>query len=150
MERPTIRGPKRVQTGQKLIDLVMPHLHDFVAAYQVDLVITRPSFSAHLDHIYIVLTRLREAGLTANSDKCDFVPSELQLLGLLVDIESGEIHPLPNAIAAIKKLWPDNILTMSQLKSDLGLINFFKEYIPNCSKLSLPLTAKLKSPCRKK
>ena len=39
---------------------------------------------------------------------------------------------------------PDKITNKSKLKSVLGLINFFRDYIKNCSQLALPLTAMLK------
>jgi hypothetical protein len=130
------------KTAQKLMDKILSGLRHLAAAFQDDLIVFSSSFEQHLEHLNQVLTRLREAGLTANIVKCEFVVQKLSLLGHIVQDQT--IRPSDDKLEAVAKLDSKSLTTKKQVKSVLGLVNFFRSFIPNCAKIALPLTALLR------
>ena len=58
---------------------------EFVRTYLDDLLcITKASLDDHLDHLRLVLTRLREAGLKVNAPKLKFCAEETEYLGYIL------------------------------------------------------------------
>ena len=72
-------------TFQRLINKTLAKLLDiYYVAYLDDILIYSSNPSQHVEHVRLVLERLRSAGLFANTDKCDFHLSEVEFLGYLV------------------------------------------------------------------
>ena len=90
----------------------------------------------HLDHLEKVLKRFAEFHLTVNMDKCDFAVASTTFLGHQMSAEG--IQPIPDNVNAIAdyKL-PESI---TQLRLFVGLVNFYRKFIPYCSSLLAPLT----------
>ncbi len=83
---------------------------------------------------------LQENGLTINAAKCVFAVPSLKFLGHMVD-EAG-ITPLPRHIAAVQDCpLPTDI---KQLQPFLGLINFYRRFLPAVARTLQPLTDFLK------
>ena len=58
---------------------------EFVRTYLDDLLcITKASLDDHLDHLRLVLTRLREVGLKVNAPKSKFCAEETEYLGYIL------------------------------------------------------------------
>ena len=75
--------------------------------------------------------------------KCVFLQSKVQYLGHGID-EQG-IHPLPEKVEAIRNApVPRDV---SQLKSYLGLLNYYAKFMPNMSKGLKPLYDLLQKNC---
>ena len=73
---------------------------EFVRTYLDDLLcITKASLDEHLDHLRLVLTRLREAGLKVNLSKSKFCAEEMEYLGYILT-RTG-IKPQPNKVQAV-------------------------------------------------
>jgi hypothetical protein len=100
------------------------------------------SFEQHMIDLRGVLSRLRSAGLIANAAKCSFVVKRLNLLGYV--IEGGLLKPSDEKLSVISGLCKQSLITKKQIKKAGGLINFFREFIPNCEELLVPLVAMLK------
>jgi hypothetical protein len=130
------------KTAQKLIDKLLSGLRNSAAAFQDDIICFSSSFEQHLVDLTNVFTRLREAKLTANVNKCEFLVEKLSLLGHV--IQDGEIRPSEDKLVSIANLSRESLTTKKQTRSALGLINFFRAFIPNCAELALPLTSLLK------
>ncbi|GFY20482.1 retrovirus-related Pol polyprotein from transposon 17.6 [Trichonephila clavipes] len=66
--------------------------------------------------------------------------ARVQMVGVVYDIddEFGRHSPDKERIKAIQKLQAPT--TKKQLRSALGLCNFYRQYIPNFAKIDLPLT----------
>ena len=64
-----------------------------------DVLVHGESQVQHDDRLVKVLRRLKECGLTLNSDKCKFSQSKVRFLGHIVGSEG--IHPDPQKIKAI-------------------------------------------------
>lgn len=85
-----------------------------------------------------VLDSLREAGLTANPKKCKLGYSETDQLGNT--LERGLVKPQEANVQAIHDLtWPRPV-TKRQVKSFLGLANYYRKCVPNFSRQVASLT----------
>ncbi|MEL7521238.1 MAG: reverse transcriptase family protein, partial [Cyanobacteria bacterium J06553_1] len=92
-----------VPTFQRLIDSVMAGL-PYVFVYLDDLLIFSPDPESHEVHLRAVLSKLREAGLTANPSKCAFFQSSVNYLGHRVSNEG--VFPLEKHLDAIERYPP--------------------------------------------
>ena len=89
----------------------------------------------HDDHTTKVLNRLDKAGVRLRSDKCEFNKSEVQYLGHIVD--QCSLRPTQEKIRAIKEApTPTNV---TELKSFLGLLNYYNRFLPNLCETLKPL-----------
>ena len=83
-----------------------------------------------MTHLEEVLRRFSEAGLIINVDKCVFAKSEVLFLGHLVT-EKG-ILPSPDRVNVIKQI--ERPITVQQLKRFLGMIHFYRRFIPSAAR----------------
>ena len=81
-------------TYMRLINEVLKDfIGKFLVVYLDDILIFSMSKEEYLEHIRIVLSKLKEEHLTINLDKCDFMKQELVYLGfvlLQVDLKMDE------------------------------------------------------------
>ena len=71
------------QTFQKLMQKVLEDL-SFVCIYLDDVLIFSEDQKEHAEHLRKVLTRIRQAGLTLNSEKCVFGVEEVEFFGFKI------------------------------------------------------------------
>jgi len=119
------------QTFQRFMHEVLRGL-DFCYGYIDDLLISSRSPEEHLKHLLTVFVRLSQHGIVINSLKSWFEVSSLHFLEHVVD-EDG-IRPLPEKVEAIAKF--PTPTTQRKLKEYQGLINFYRQFLPNCAKYS--------------
>lgn len=121
---------------QRLMDEVLGDLQPKCAVVYIDdITIFSKSMDQHLIDVENVLKQLDKANLKVNIDKCSFVKSQVLVLGHIVS-QHG-ILPNPEKIKAIEKLCPPQDIT--GVKSFLGVVNFYRRFIKNCSGISEPL-----------
>ena len=109
---------------------------DFTFGYLDDILIYSPDVPTHLVHMRQLFQRLREADLKLNREKCNFFKSHIQYLGHLI---SGEgIKPLPEKLESIKEM--PSPTTPKEVKQFLGLIGYYKKFIPRFANVARPLT----------
>ncbi len=89
------------QSFQRLMDRLMAGL-DFVFVYLDDILIASPDQQTHLQHLRLVLERLREGGLLLNMDKCQFGAASLEFLVNMVS--AGGLQPLSSHVQAIMEV----------------------------------------------
>ena len=100
-----------------------------------DIVVTGKSLDDHCTNLDKVLERLAEHGLTLNRKKCAFFKDSIQFCGHRLDREG--IHKTQDKIEAVTRApSPQNV---SQLRSFLGLINYYNRFLPNLSTQWAPL-----------
>ena len=97
----------------------------------------------HLNSLEEVLKRLASAGLWLKN-KCVFMEPQVTYLGYKVSKEGiqpldGKVDPITNAPA------PKNV---SQLKSFLGMINYYQKFLPNMSSMLAPFNELLREETR--
>ncbi|GBM25152.1 Retrovirus-related Pol polyprotein from transposon 17.6 [Araneus ventricosus] len=94
------------------------------------------SWSDHLLHVDNVFRKWREVGLAVNLEKCAFGQNQVKFLGHILG--SGQHSPDPEKAEALRNLSRPS--TKKELRSFLGLANYYRDYIPNFSEIVLPLT----------
>ena len=125
----------------RLMDKVVPsELKDRVFVYLDDLLIVSPTFDLHMEILKIVGEKLSNAGLTINMQKSNFCFKELKYLGYIVG--GGKLKQDPNKTAAIVNMpYPK---TPKEVKRFIGVIGWYRRFIPDCATLMAPITETLK------
>lgn len=108
----------------------------FAYAYIDDLLVASSSPEEHLSHLKQLFERLDKYGIVINPAKCTFGVPSLEFLGHQVD--STGVRPLSHKVQAIQDFAPPTTLT--QLRRFLGLVNFYRRFIPKCANILQPLT----------
>ena len=127
------------QTFQRFIDKVIRDL-PFVYAYIDDLLVASEDEQQHESHLRQLFARLSEYGVVINPAKCQFGANTLDFLGHRVSEEG--IAPLEEKVTAIREF--PQPTSLRQLRGFLGLVNFYRRFLPNCAALLAPLTDMLR------
>ena len=110
---------------------------EYVRTYLDDLlVISNGSFEEHLQQLGKVLQRLRRAGLKINAEKSSFFAPEIEYLGYLLTKDG--IKPVQKKIQAVLDLQPPT--TLKELRSFLGMVQFYRDMWKQRSHILAPLT----------
>ncbi|UYV65143.1 K02A2.6-like, partial [Cordylochernes scorpioides] len=119
---------------QSVMDRVLSGIGG-VICYIDDVLIATASIEEHLALLKTIFARLEKYNIKLKKEKCLFLQKEIEYLGHLVTEEG--IRPLDHKVQAIQKAkTPTNI---SELRSFLGLVNFYGKFIPNLPELLKPL-----------
>lgn len=125
-------------TWQRLMYTVLAGLtvtHCFV--YLDDIIcFSSDDLDEHIGKLKLIFERLRDANLTLNPDKCKFMMTETKYLGHIVSKDG--VKPDPEKISAIVEYPVPRDVT--QIRSFLGLLNFYRRFIPNFAEIAQPLT----------
>ena len=106
-----------------------------VSVYVDDILVTGRDEDEHLRHLEEVLKRLKEAGLTVKREKCQFMARSIEYLGHRIDAEG--LHPTAEKVEAMKRApCPRNV---TELKSFLGIINYYGKFVPGLVTTLAPL-----------
>jgi hypothetical protein len=84
-----------------------------------------------------VFTRLASAGLVVNASKSHFYCDELEYLGNLISRKG--VQPTMKKVEAIMKI--DTSKTRKQLRSFIGMFNYYRDMWPQRSHLLAPLSS---------
>ena len=116
------------------------YLDDFVVVYLDDIVIYSESMEEHEEHLRRVFERLRKHELYLKLSKCSFAQKRIKFLGHI--IEQGRVQMDPIKVKVIQE-WqaPTNV---SELRSFLGLANYYRKFVKDYSGIATPLTELLK------
>ncbi|KAL1123573.1 hypothetical protein AAG570_002649 [Ranatra chinensis] len=110
----------------------------FVQGYMDDLIIFSKSKKEHLDHLRAVFRRLREAGLTASTLKSKTALESIDFLGVITREGIGPARQKVQGILVAGI--PQN---QTEIRRVLGMINYYRRFIPNAAEVCKPLTAAL-------
>jgi hypothetical protein len=99
--------------------------------------ITNGSFENHLNKLDEILQRLKENNLQVNGHKSSFCAIEAEFLGFVLTRQG--VKPQVKKVEAIVKM--ATLKTVKQVRSFIGMINYYKDHIPCRSDLLTPLTA---------
>ena len=115
---------------------------DFVIPYLDDLLIFSSSFDEHVQHLKLVFQRLKKFGIKIKASKCKLFRREISYLGRL--ISSGDYTADPKNVSVVSSKINKKPETISELRTLLGLVGYFRRYTPNFSKTESPLYQLLK------
>ncbi|XP_055931978.1 uncharacterized protein K02A2.6-like [Argiope bruennichi] len=94
-----------------------------------DITVTGRNDQEHFERLELVLQRLEEYGLRVNKRKSEFFKKSVNYCGHTID--KFGLHKTQEKIDAITKVPVPK--TVSDLKSFLGLVNYYGKFIPNLS-----------------
>jgi hypothetical protein len=119
----------------------MPELDKFVVVFIDDIFVYSKSEEEHAEHLRVVLTRLRDHQLYAKFSKCEFWLKEVQFLGHMLSAERVAVDP-----GKVKDIlnWKPPI-SVHEVRSFLGMANYYHRFIPDFSKVAKPITKLLKN-----
>ena len=112
-----------------------------VICYLDDILLVSGNLVDHNALLRKVFVRLQSAGLKLKPEKCHIGVSEVTYLGFKIDSEG--LHPTASKVKAIQNA--PSSTNVSQLTSYLGLLNFYRKFIPNAAILLEPLNRLLKA-----
>ena len=119
---------------QKAMDLILQGLPG-VICYIDDILVSGRTEEEQLFRLEEVLKRLKSYGLRVKKNKCAFIKESVEYLGHKVD--ASGLHPLSSKVEAITQApEPQNV---QQLRSFLGLLNYYGKFINNLATLLHPL-----------
>ena len=90
----------------------------------------------HIRMLRVLLQRLRDCCLTARPSKCEIGFSSIEFLGHCVG--NGKLMMSEEKVKAIVEAPRPE--TKKQVKSFLGMIGFYRKFVPNFAEIALPLT----------
>ena len=109
----------------------------FVLVYLDDILIFSKNLEEHRMHVRHVLETLRKQRFYAKASKCTFCSSELEYLGHIVGRDGIKVDP--RKVSAVVD-WPIP-KDVHQVRSFLGLANYFRRFIQGYSTMVGPLTS---------
>ncbi|GFW31232.1 retrovirus-related Pol polyprotein from transposon 297 [Trichonephila clavipes] len=117
----------------------MPYLNDFAHALH-------ENAEVHRSHLRTIFQRLSSYGLKLNISKCVFGVTELIFLGHLITPDG--IKPLPEKVQAVLDYKQPE--TVGSLRKFLGLLNFYRRFLPKAAEQQYLLSEFLKGSKGKK
>ena len=110
-----------------------------MCVYLDDILVTGKSEAAYIHNLTTVLERPESAGIRLKCKNCTFILPEVEYLGH--SISARGLHPLSNKVRAIADA--PTSLNVSQLKSFLGMLNYYGWFLQYLTTLLAPLYALL-------
>ena len=107
-----------------------------VSLYLDDVAIFSDTADAQLKHVYDVLSRLDQAGLKCQAQKCNFYQTEMLYLGHVVSHNSVRMDS--SKITVVRDWKAPTSVTL--VKSFLGFCNYYRRYIHRFADIARPLT----------
>jgi hypothetical protein len=118
----------------------MLELDKFVVVFIDDILVYSKNEEEHARHLHVVLQRLREHRLYAKLSKCDFWLKEIKFLGHT--ISQAGIAVDPDKVQEVMNWKPPT--TVRWIQSFLGLVGYYRRFIPDFSRIAKPITELLK------
>lgn len=117
-------------------DIFCDYLDLYVIVYLDDILIFSSTVDDHCRHVQNVLTRLRQHGLYAKPEKCEFELQSIQFLGLIISVEGIKMDP--QKVTAILD-WPAPV-DKKGVQRFIGFANFYRKFIRGFSAIIAPIT----------
>ncbi|XP_044139657.1 uncharacterized protein K02A2.6-like [Bufo gargarizans] len=119
---------------QRIMDEVLAGI-PFTQCLLDDMLITGSTDEEHRKNVEAVLGRLQKYGLRVNLSKCEFLKSQLEFCAHTVDRHG--LHTTEEKVKALTHApTPRNV---TQLRSYLGLLNYYHRFLPNLAHQLYPL-----------
>ena len=100
-----------------------------------DILITAETDEEHFWTLVSVLLALEEAGFTVGPEKCEFFKDQVTFCGYKIN-KDGVLPMEKNVKAVLEAPEPTNV---SELKSFLGMINYYQNYLPSLATVVEPM-----------
>jgi Reverse transcriptase (RNA-dependent DNA polymerase) len=127
---------------QEKIASIFTDMDNVIVFFDDIAIITNKSFEDHLTVLDEVLRRLKQKNQQVNGKKSHFCEIEAEFLGFV--LTRNGVKPQISKVEVLMKLAIPK--TVKQVRSFIGMINYYKDHIPHRSELVAPLSA-LKKKC---
>ncbi|SAL99780.1 hypothetical protein, partial, partial [Absidia glauca] len=119
---------------QRVTALLLEEM-DYATSFIDDIVVYSKTMDEHITHVRSVIDKLTSVNLILNPDKCHFAQLSVYLLGFCVSNKglSLDIRKVTNV-----QQWPTP-KTGNEIERFLGVVNYFRDHIPQVSVLTAPL-----------
>ena len=122
---------------QELInDTIREYLDIFALTYLDDILIFSTTYKEHVQHVRMVLQKLREKDLPVKLSKCEFHKHSIGFLGYIVSNKG--IGPNLSKVESVKE-WPKPT-NVKDIQAFLGLVNYYRKFIEGFSGIATLLT----------
>ena len=129
-------APAIFQRGMDFILMDVAH----AMVYIDDIIIFSKDFDEHLKDIESVFIKLKLANLKIRASKCDWAKSEVTYIGHVISKDG--LKPNPARVIKVKDFpTPRNV---DEVRSFLGLANYYRKCIQNFSHMAHPINTLLK------
>ena len=108
--------------------------------YIDDIICLSKDFKEHLTHLTAIFGRIRDAGLRLKPSKCHFAAEEVQFLGHVVSKDGVSVDQ--RKIELVKNFPTPK--SQHDVRSFLGLANYYRRFVKNFSAIATPLNDLLK------
>ena len=123
-------------TFQRMMDMLLTGLGEYSSAYIDDIIVFSGTWEEHLQHITVILQRLKKAGLTAKPGKCRFGMAECSYLGYRLG--NGHVKVERSKVEAVSAFPVPK--TKKDVRSFLGLTGYYRKFMPQYATIATPLT----------
>ncbi len=117
-------------------DIFRPFLDTFVMVYLDDILIYSTTLEEHESHVRQALQVLRKHRLYCKMSKCEFFKKEVGFLGHV--LTGDGVKADPRKIQSVVD-WPPPT-NVKQVRSFLGLANYYRRYVHGFANMATPLT----------
>ena len=116
---------------------------DICIPYLDDVIVFSRTFEEHVEHVRTVIRRLRQHGVKLKAKKCKLFKREVHCLGRIVSEQGYKMDP--SNIQAVLSLREKQPRTVGEVRQLLGLLGYYRRYIPDFARLARPLFDLLQS-----
>ncbi|XP_069145655.1 uncharacterized protein [Solanum lycopersicum] len=121
-------------------EILHPYFDQFVVVYLDDIVVYSSTLQEHVEYLKKVFNVLRKNQLYVKREKCEFAQPKIYFLGHV--ISQGELRMDEPKVKAIQD-W-EAPTKVTELRSFVGLANYYRRFIRGYSAIAAPLTELLK------
>lgn len=136
------RLPFGLAVGGQILSRILSNIFNDISwnnlfLYLDDLLVYSDTFEQHLEHLSLVLSRLRASGFTVKPEKIKICVKEISYLGYLISGEGVRVNP-ERILPIVDFPRPH---TLRQLRRFLGMCGFYARFIPHMSCITEPLNS---------
>ena len=129
-------------TFQRLMESCLGELHmNWCIIYLDDIIVFSQTPEEHIHRLKAVFNKLRAARLKLKPSKHDLFKQQINYLGHVVSNEG--VSTDPEKIKSVTE-WPQPT-TVTEVRSFLGFVSYYRRFIPNFSKVAKPLNKLLQN-----
>ena len=129
-------------TFQRLMQSSLGELNlSWCIIYLDDIIVFSQIPEEHLVRLQAVLDKLKDARLKLKPSKCELFKKQILYLGPVVGYKG--VTTDPDKMKAVTE-WP-RTTTVTEVRSFLGFVSYYRRFIPNFSKVAKPLNTFLQN-----
>ena len=122
--------------GELRDEIAIPYLDDIIVFSQ--------SFEEHVEHVRMVLRRLRQHGIKLKPAKCKLFQRKVCFFGRIVSEEGYWVDP--SGITAVTSLAQETPKTVGEVRQLIGFLGYYRRYIPGFAQTAKPIYELLSKP----